>query len=93
MGELTTGQSSHTWLAMFASRLLETRPKTSVALSVRCAVSSFHDARDLNPRQAADRYLSACLRLKAMQAAIGQQEPPSSRYLAMFKRPEDLSDR
>ena len=75
-------ESSHAWLSMIASRLLQLRPSASVGSSVRCAVSTFHDARNFDPRKAADRYVAACTKVK--QAATGQ-EPASSRYRALFR--------
>ena len=84
MGSLTSGASSHSWLGMFASRLLELRPKASVVSSMRCAVSSLHVASDLDPRKAADSYAAAYLRGKATRAAL-KEDPASSRYKAMFR--------
>ena len=80
----TGGDSSHTWLGKFASRLLELRPRASAVSAMRCAVSTFHDAGDLDPRKAADSYAAAYLRMKTMRAAV-KADPPSSRYEAMFK--------
>jgi len=85
------GNSSHTWLGKFASRLLELRPRASAVSAMRCAVSTFHDAGDLDPRQAADSYAAAYLRMKAMRAAV-KEDRPSSRYEAMFKHAQTATE-
>jgi len=69
--------TSHIWLSMFASRLIEQRPSASLLSSVRRAVSNFQDARNLDPRGAADRYAAPLA--KAKQASV-KQETASSGY-------------
>ena len=77
MGSLTGGQSYHSWLAIFAGRLMELRPQASIASAVRCTVANIHDAADLDPRAAADRFAES--RARTRQTAFPKQ-PQSSRY-------------
>jgi len=83
MGQfIALGDSSHTWLGMFANRLLELRPTASVASSMRCAVSTFHDSCKLDPRKAADNYASTRGNTRQVPA---KREPASLRYEARFR--------
>jgi hypothetical protein len=91
MDPLTSAESSHTWLGMFAIRLLELRPSASVVSSIRCAVLRFHVAGDLDPRKAADSYAAAYLRVKATRAAL-EEDPASSRYKAIFRLAQSATE-
>jgi len=70
MTQCVASGDSHAWLGKFASRLLELRPRGSAISAMRCAVSTFHDAGDLDPRKAADSYAAAYLRVKARRAEL-----------------------
>jgi hypothetical protein len=84
MGSVTSAPSSPTWLGVFASRLLQTRPKTSGLPPPNSAVSSIERARGLDSRAAAQSYAAERYLAKAKQALF-EQESPSSRYRAMFR--------
>ncbi len=84
MDSLTSGESSHFWLAMFAGRLMELRPTAGIASAVRCAVANIHDAADLDPLVAADCYAEAHDHATTRQAALTKQSQ-STRYQAMFR--------
>lgn len=78
-----SGESSHSWLAIFAGRLMELQPTASIASAVRCAVANIQDAADLDPRAAANCFVEARARARTKQTAF-PKEPQSSRYQAMF---------
>ena len=75
MEPIASGESSHTWIGMFASHLLEPRHRASGVSSVRGTVITFADA---------------AARAKARQADL-QHEPASSRHVAMFREPAAAS--
>lgn len=83
MGSVTSAQSSHAWLAMFAGRLMELRPTAGIASAVRCAVENIRDAADLDPLVVADCFAEAHARARTRQTALSKA-PQSSRYQAMF---------
>jgi len=93
MGPVINGNSSRSWLGIFAGRLLESRPGATVASSMCHAVSGNPGASSFDPRKMADSYAAACLRMKARQPTVAQQKgSASSRYLAMFKQSLDPQD-
>jgi len=79
--------SSHTWIALFAGRLVQLRPGMSRGYAVRCAVANYHHAGEWDPMGAAETFAHAgVLQLAANAADPGLRyvAPASTRYRDVF---------
>jgi len=68
--------SSHTWIALFAARLLQLRPNMGRGYAVRCAVANYHHAAELDPRASAEAFA------RAEGVSAANDADPGLRYVA-----------
>jgi hypothetical protein len=79
--------SSHTWIALFAGRLVQLRPGMSRGYAVRCAVANYHHAGEKDPMDSAEAFALADGRQQAANDAdpgLRYVPPASSRYRDVF---------